>query len=285
MTDYTIRLWQPEDKPRMKALWEDAFGDDGEFIDTFYRCFLKKDTCLVAECDGKVVSAMYILDDFRVYPYRKNVLKAGYAYALATDPEYQGRGIGKAVYKAVTEKILETHDIAFVLPAEESLYPFYEQAAGAKPMTIMREARFTPEDLRDVERVPAARIPAFQYAGMREMFMNGLPHAACTEPFIDFMEEYVEADHGDFFLTEHGIAAVETVGDTCRISELLCPDTDGMAAIAGVAAYYRDAEEYIVRSPFFFDGPGKKKTVMLGVMKEEPDYPMPFDMWFGLGLD
>ena len=284
MTDYIIRLWNPEDKPQMKALWENAFGDDGEFIDPFFRNFLKTDTCLVAECDGRVVSAMYILEDFRVYPYRKNVLTAGYAYALATDPEYRGQGIGKAVYKAVTDKILEKHDIAFVLPAEESLYPFYEKAAGAKPMTIMREARFTAEDLRDIQRVPAARIPAFQYAGLREMYMSGMPHASCTDEMVDFMEEYMEV-HGDFFLTEQGIAAVETVGDACRISELLCPDTDGMAVIAGVASYYKDAEEYIVRSPFFFDGPGKKKTVMLGVLKEEPEYPMPFDMWFGLGLD
>lgn len=284
MTDYTIRLWSPEDKPQMKALWEDAFGDDGEFIDTFFRNFLKKDTCLVAECEGKVVSAMYILEGFRLYPYRKNVLTAGYSYALATHPDYRGRGIGRAVYKAVTEKILEKHDMALVLPAEESLYPFYEEATGAKPVTIMREARFTPAELEGIEPTQAARIPAFQYAGLREMFMSGMPHAACTDEMVDFMEEYME-EHGDFFLTEHGIAAVETVNDVCRITELLCPDTDGMDAIAGVARYYRDAEAYLVRSPFFFDGPGKKKTVMLGVLKEEPEYPMPFDMWFGLGLD
>lgn len=284
MTDYTIRLWQPEDKPQMKALWEEAFGDDGEFIDTFFRSFLKKDTCLVAECEGRVVSAMYILEGFRTYPYRKNVLTAGYSYALATHPDYRGRGIGKAVYKAVTEKILEKHDMALVLPAEESLYPFYEEATGAKPVTIMREARFTPEELQGIKPFAAARIPAFQYAGLREMYMSGMPHASCTDEIVDFMEEYMEV-HGDFFLTEKGIAAVETVGDTCRISELLSPDTDGMAILAGVASYYRNAEEYIVRSPFFFDGPGKKKTVMLGVLKEEPEYPMPFDMWFGLGLD
>lgn len=283
MTDYTIRLWNPEDKPALKALWELAFGDDEKYIDTFFRNFLKKDTCLVAECDGRVVSAMYILEGFRTYPYRKNILTAGYSYALATHPDYRGRGIGRAVYKAVTKQILEKHDMALVLPAEESLYPFYEEATGAKPMTIMREARFTHTDLEGIEPAQAARIPAFQYAGMREMYMSGMPHAACTEPLIDFMEDYME-ENGDFFLTEQGIAAVEMVGDACRITELLCPDTDGMAVVAGVASYYK-AEEYIVRSPFFFDGPGKKKTVMLGVLKDEPDYPMPFDMWWGLGLD
>lgn len=283
MTDYTIRLWRTEDKPQLKALWKLAFGDSDEFIDAFYAAFLKRDCCIVAEQDGKVVSAMYVLKNFRVYPYRKNILTAGYTYALATLPEYRGKGIGREVYKAATAEVLKTHDMACVLPAEESLHPFYENATGARPMSIMRQARFTPEDLKDIKRASAARIPAYQYAGMREMYMSGMPHTACTEDFIDFMEEYMEP-HGDFFLTEEGIAAVEIEGGTCRITELLCPDTDGMAVIAGVAAYHK-AEEYIVRSPFFFDGPGKKQTVMLAVLKEEPDYPMPFDLWWGFGLD
>lgn len=283
MTDYILRPWNPEDKPQLKALWEQAFGDDGEYIDTFFRVFLKKDACVVAECDSKVVSAMYILGGHTVYPYRKNLLSAGYTYALATLPEYRGRGIGKAVYQAANAKALEKHDMALVLPAEEELYPFYEEAAGAKIMSIMKEAVLTPEDLFGVEPAKAARIPAFQYFGMRESILTGMPHVSFSEDMVDFMEEYFE-ENGDFFMTEEGIAAVETVNGECRITELLCPDTDGMAVIAGVAAYHR-AEEYTVRSPYFFDGPGKKKNVMLGVLKAEPDYPMPFDLWWGFGLD
>lgn len=283
MTDYILRTWQPQDKPQLKALWELSFGDDGEFIDAFFRAFLKKDTCVVAECDGKVVSAMYILANNMINPYRKNLLSAGYTYALATLPEYRGRGIGKAVYQAANAKVLETHDMAFVLPAEESLYPFYEEATGAKVSSIMREAVLTPEDLFGIEPTRAARIPAFQYFGMRESILSGLPHASFNDDMVDFMEDWFEPN-GDFFITEQGIAAVETVNGVCRITELLCPDTDGMAVIAGVAAYHK-ADEYIVRSPFFFDGPGKKKPVMLGVLKEEPDYPMPFDLWWGFGLD
>lgn len=283
MTDYILRPWQPQDKPQLKALWELAFGDDGEFIDAFFRAFLKKDTCVVAECDGKVVSAMYIIGGSTVYPYRKNMLSTGYTYALATLPEYRGRGIGKAVYQAANTKALEGHDLALVQPAEEGLYPFYEEAAGAKVMSIMKEAVFTPEDLFGIEPAKAARIPAFQYFGMRESILSGMPHASFSDDMVDFMEDYFE-QNGDFFMTEEGIAAVETVNGACRITELLTPDTDGMAVIAGVAAYHK-ADKYIVRSPFFFDGPGRKKSVMLGVLKEEPDYPMPFDLWWGFGLD
>lgn len=283
MKDYILRLWQPEDKPELKALWELAFGDDGEYIDTFFRSFLKEDSCVVAECDDKVVSAMYILGNNTLWPYRKNRLTAGYTYALATLPEYRGRGIGKAVYQAAAEKALEKHDIAAVLPAEEGLYPFYESANGAKALSIRREAIIKAEDLKDVKVINAARIPAFHYFGIRESILRGMPHVTFSEEMIDFMEDYME-EHGDFFMTEEGIAMVEPGDGTCRITELLCPDTDGMSVIAAVAAYHR-TEEYLVRSPFFFSGPGKKKTSVLGVLKEEPEYPMPFDMWWGFGLD
>lgn len=283
MNDYIIRPWREEDKPDLKTLWKLAFGDSDDYIDTFFRNFLKKDGCVVAEWDGRVVSAMYILSSNRLNPYRKNILTAGYTYALATRPEYRGRGIGAAVYKAAAEKALETHDMACVLPAEEGLYPFYEKANGAKVVSCLREARFTREEVTARRAISCARIPAFQYFGIREMHMNGLPHVTYSEAFMDFMEEYGE-ENMDFFLSEQGIAAVETANGVCRVTELLCPDTDGMDLLAGIAAYHR-AEEYIVRSPFFFDGPGTKKAGVMAVMKGEPDYPMPFDLWWGFGLD
>lgn len=283
MTDYILRPWQNQDKPQLKALWVTAFGDPEEYIDTFFRCFLKKDRCIVAECDGKVVSAMYILGENTAYPYRRNMLSAGYTYALATLPEYRGRGIGRAVYQAATAKVLETHDMALVLPAEESLYPFYEKATGASLMSIAKEAELTPADLAGIKPVNAARISAFVYFGMRESYLSGMPHVSYTDDMVDFMEEWFEPN-GDFFMTEQGIAAVETENGVCHIRELLCPDTDGMAVIAGVAAYHK-ADRYIVRSPYFFDGPGRKRPFMLGVLKEQPEYPMPFDLWWGFGLD
>ena len=283
MSDYTLRPWQPEDKPRLKALWALAFGDSDAYIDAFFRALLKKDGCIVAECDGQVVSAMYILGGNTVYPYRKNLLSAGYTYALATHPDYRGRGIGRAVYAAATAQALERHDMALVLPAEERLYPFYAEASGARVMSIMREAVIPAGALASVAPARAARIPAFQYFGLRESLLAGLPHVSFSEDMMSFLEEYFETA-GDFFVTESGIAAAETANGKCRITELLCPDGDDMAILAGIHAYIR-AGEYTVRSPFFFDGPGDKKPVMLGVMNAEPDYPMPFDLWWGFGLD
>ena len=280
MTDAVLRLWQPEDRPQLKALWQIAFGDSEEYIDRFFDGFLRTDSCVVAEADGIVVSAMYIVPDVQLFPFRKNILTAGYTYALATLPAYRGRGIGSAVYRAACGKALETADAACVLPAEESLYPFYESSAGASPLGGIREGQIAREELAGLPTRQMARIPAGQYAGMREWFLGGMPHAVFPDGLYDFME----VSGTEFFMMEEGVAAAETENGVCRILELLAPTVDGMTAIASVARWC-PAREYIVRTPLFFDGPGERRPFVLAALKTVPDFPIPDDFWWGFGLD
>lgn len=280
MHDYIIRSFAPEDKPALKALWQTVFGDSEAYIDGFFDRFLTPGGCMVAEADGKVVSAMYIIPGMTAYPYRKNTLSAGYTYALATLPEYRRRGIGTAVYKAASDAALKGADAACVLPAESGLYPFYESASGAKTFSAVREARFQKSELAGVSPCMASRVPALKYAGMREMLLGGMPHVTFPAALFDLMEE----SGTDFFVLADGLAAAETQDGVCRITELLVPDGDGMAAIAAVARWCA-AEEYIVRSPVFFDCPGEVRPLVLAALKETPGYPMPDDLWWGFGLE
>jgi GNAT superfamily N-acetyltransferase len=281
MTDYTIRSWQPQDKEALAALWQVAFGDDRAFIDSFFDTFVTgEDACVVAEADGQVVSAMYIIPGETLYPYRKNTLSGAYTYALATLPEYRGRGIGKAVYQAANQRALAVADVACVLPAQEGLYPFYEAAAGAVPLSYAKEARFTREELAGIPTGMAARIPALKYAGMREMLLGGMPHATVPTELFELMEE----NGTDFFVLEGGVAAAEKDGDVCRVTELLDPNTDNMKSIASIAKWCA-AKEYIVRTPVFFDGPGQLRPLMLAAMNAKPNYSMPNDLWWGFGLE
>ncbi len=280
MNDFMLRDWAPDDRAALKTLWRIAFGDGDDYIERFFDCFLRPETCIVAEADGRPVSAMYLLPGHTVYPYRKNVMTAGYAYALATLPEYRGRGIGRAVYKAVSDRILETADAAGVLPAEESLYPFYENAAGAKPMSFVREAKLSKSDLAGITPCNGARIPTLEYDGIRDQLLRGMPHVTPPPEVFDLLE----STGTEFFVLENGLAAAETEDGVCRILELLDPDTDAMTSIAGVARWC-PAGEYIVRTPLFFDGPGDARPFMLATLGETPSHPMPDDLWWGFGLD
>lgn len=280
MRDFIIRDWQSEDKPALKTLWQTAFGDSDEYIGSFFDSFLRPGACVAAEADGKVVSAMYIIPGHRLFHNRGKSLSAGYTYALATLPEYRGRGIGAAVYKAASDKALAQADAACVLPAEAGLYPFYEKASGAAPMSYIREARFTRAELKDLPRSPAARFPAYQYAGVREQLLSGYPHAVLNPDIFDHLEE----NGCEFFVLEHGLAAAETENGGCLVHELISPRTDGMDALASLAAWC-PAEEYVVRTPLFFEGPGEARPFMLAALRSGPTFPLADDLWWGFGLD
>ncbi len=280
MSDFTIRDSRTGDEPQLRELWRTAFGDSDEYIDSFFENLFRTDECVVAEADGKVVSAMYVLPGETVFPFRKNRLTAGYTYALATLPEYRSRGIGRAVYKAASDKALGSADAACVLPAEESLYPFYENASGAKPFSFIREARIPKAELEGHVPVMAVPVPAGQYAGMREWFLSELPHVTFPEALYD----HLEASGMEFFMMEKGAAAVETDNGVCVIQELLAPDADPLSAVAGIARWCR-AEEYIVRTPLFLDGIGERRPFMLAAIPQPPAYPLPDDLWWGFGMD
>lgn len=280
MSNTILRPWQPEDKPALRELWRVGFGDGNEVIDRFHGTLLKPDGCIVAEADGKAVSAMYILHGQTLRPFRKHVLTAGYAYALATLPDHRGRGIGAAVYRACCDKILETADMACVLPSEAALYPFYEKANGAAPVSYIREAVMTRSEMQSAAPAMAARIPGYQYAGVRELHLSGQPHALPSEEIFDLLEE----TGMEFFILENGAAMVERLDGACYVRELIDLGDDPAPSLAAVARWC-PAERYVVASPVFCDGPGAIRPYMLGVMKKAPNYPMPNDLWWGPGLE
>ena len=280
MPEYIIRDHTPSDAAALKALWKTCFEDDDASIDSFFELFSSPGACLTAEAEGQIVSAMHILPVQSLYVDRRCILSAGYTYALATLPAYRGRGIGTAVCKACCERVLETADAACVLPAEPALYPFYEKASGAKPLTFARNARFTRAELMEYPAANAARIPGYQYPGFRESILGGLPHAVLPEAYYD----YLEACGMEFFILENGAAAVETSGGVCRIRELLDTGRDPMASIAGIRRWCA-AEEYTVASPAYFRGPGEIVPHVLGTLRDGLKANLPDDLWWGLGLE
>lgn len=280
MTEYILRDWTPADIPALKQLWITCFEDSEELVDDFFARFLHPGCCVAAELGGIIVSAMYILPIRNVSAGRRKNYSAGYTYALATLPAYRNRGIGTAVYLACCRKVHETAALACVLPAERSLYPFYRSASGAQPVSFVREARFTREGLKAIPPARAVRFPGERYGALRENLLTGYPHATFDEEYYEWMEQYGI----EFFLLEHGLAAAEVSGGQCRIRELLVPEGDPLAAAAAVARWC-PAEEYILHTPVFFDGPGEETPYMLASFDPEVPITIPDDLWWGFGFE
>ncbi len=282
MCDAVLRPWRAEDVPQLTALWQDAFGDDDDYIRTYHGLVLRPGGCVVAQADGRVVSAMYVMDgpNLAIAPGEKRT--AAYTYALATLPPYRGRGIGAAVYKACVAAALDRADVACVLPAEPGLYPFYERAAANIPLSYAREARFSRQELGTLRQDDVTPVSAAAYAARREAVLAGRPHATMNQCFLDLLAYHRQRFEGGLFVSASGAAAAEVTDGVCAVSELLDPSGDGMGLLAAVAARC-PAERYVVRSPLFFGGPGEVRPFMLGVPRSPA--PMPRDLWWGVAFD
>ncbi len=284
MNDVLIRPWRDEDRPRLLDLWQQAFGDDRAHIEKFFSLFLTPEACLVAVADGQVVSAMYILDGPMIFPPAGRSLSTAYTYALATDPDWRGRGIGTAVYKACVKAALERADAVCVLPAEPSLYEFYTKSAGCRPISSVREAVIDAGEIEPGRAEDAAVISTGEYYLRRKALLRGQPYTVMTPGFYTLELYQMQQLGGGLISVDGDIAAVEMDGDTCRILELLAPEGDWMDVLQAVAARF-PAARYMVRTPLFLPGPGQERPFVLAALRPDVDCPVPESLWWGFALD
>lgn len=111
-------------------IWKTVFGDTDSFIGEFINRLTKEDTILLCCADGKPVSMACFLPVTITGSITAEAsdamslssLDARYVYAVATLPEYRGRGYAAKVLAFALEHL----NLPLVLsPAEESLYDYY----------------------------------------------------------------------------------------------------------------------------------------------------------------
>ncbi len=283
MSEFTIRPWRKEDRPRLMTLWQDAFGDDTDYIEKFFSLFLRPDACIVAEAEGQAVSAMYVLDGPVLFPPAGKSLSTAYTYALATDPAWRDRGIGTAVYKACVRAALERADAACVLPASPELYAFYEKASGCIPVSSVREAVFARDEIPAADRT-AAPISVGEYYLRRKAVLRGQPYTVLTADLFALESYHIQRFGGGLFSVDGDIAVVEMDGPTCRIVELLAPEGDWMGVLGAIAERF-PAERYLVRSPLFCPGPGRARPFVMAAVRPGSALSGGSDLWWGFAFD
>ena len=77
-------------KEQLRELWHSVFGDGYEYIDAFFAAYRCEDVVHTLSVGGIVVSALYALP-FTLCSDEKSIA-AAYIYAVATAPEYRGKG-------------------------------------------------------------------------------------------------------------------------------------------------------------------------------------------------
>lgn len=113
---------KPEDRDDLKVLWLTCFGGPQSYIDFYYdRRFVPEDTLVWREND-RPVSMMTLM---RI---RKNGEEGAYVYAVATLPEFRGRGLMTRLDQW-SQGIMKERGMTFsaLVPAEPGLFPMYEK--------------------------------------------------------------------------------------------------------------------------------------------------------------
>ncbi len=233
MNDATVRAMRPDDIPELTALWAESFGDGLALIGDFFRLLPGLGTAVVAECGSGVVGGAYavILGELRGIPDRRPL--CSYIYAVAVDKAHRHRGLGSALVKAAGEAARGLGaDFICTLPAEASLYNWYEDVLGVRPAL-----RTVTHNVRSLPVFPCARLSPTEYMRRREELLHGRVRLCPTAAALEFTQSLCEAYGGGLFDCGAGICAAYVEDGVCLIRELICENENDRAdAAASVGA-------------------------------------------------
>ena len=170
----------------LKGLWKTVFGDTDFFIDSFFDVAFSPDRCRCIEENGKIVSALYWLD------CQWECQKIAYIYAVATDPQYRGKGLASRLMEDTHAQLKELGYAGAVLKPAKGLFPFYERL-GYQTNSFVRYFTVVAKD----PPIPVKAVSPEEHAHLRQTFLpeNSIPQEGVTLDFLHlFADVYAAAD-------------------------------------------------------------------------------------------
>lgn len=189
----------------LRSLWQQAFGDSEETLDSFFATAFSPDRCNYLTEANQPVSALYWFDcslDGR---------KLAYLYALATDTAHRGKGLAHKLMEATHDQLRKAGYCGAVLvPGEASLFDFYEKM-GYRTATTIAEFTCMAEDTP----VSLTQITPDEYAQLRKSY---LPAGGVLQEneALAFLQT-----QGAFYRGEDFLLAASVLEDTLIAQELL----------------------------------------------------------------
>lgn len=279
------------EEAEVSALWAKVFGDDGGFLEEFYRRCAPFDRVMVLREEGALRTILTApLTEVRCPNGR--VLKAGYMYALASEPAIRNRGFGRDMMR-YGEVCLKGQgaDCALLVPAEPSLFRFFDSLDYIPAFSHIRR-ELAAADCPRVQPGDSLRpAGAEEYNELRRGWLRGRLCMDCSDDMVEFQRWLARESGGDLYRLElpggAGCAVVELYGDGPVIKELLCAAEDVDRAMALLCVRH-PAERFVFRLPVWSGQDGER--VLWGAVRWLYGHPSPWwpegtDGYLGIALD
>lgn len=148
------------DREALTALWQEAFGDEREFVDCFFASAYAPERSLGAFRDGCLAGALYWFDCVLQGE------KIAYVYAVATAKASRGQGIATNLMEQLHGVLRgKGYGAAVLCPGSEELFRFYSRM-GYRTAGTRRERKW-----KAGEKVDITQISREEYALRRAVLL------------------------------------------------------------------------------------------------------------------
>jgi len=234
MAEFSVRDFRPADVPSLIPLWRRVFGDPEEMIADFFSLLPGMGGCVVAEQEGHIVGLSNVISGMELVAPGALPRTCGYVYAVAVDEDARHRGIGAALVAASVALAGRLGaSVLCTLPAEPSLYEWYEQLMGVS--CALRRTRY---ETACAPALPVAPLSAADYMTRREALLASRPHLRLTGTAADFAARFYAQFGGGLYACGGALCAAYTDGGCAYIKELVAPDgRDAVPVAASLGAF------------------------------------------------
>lgn len=234
-----------KDRPRLRRLWQLAFGDSDEYIDCFFAACTDPEQVLVLADEGGV-QAMTAWFDMPLVSAVGGQWPGAYLYAVATHPDCRGKGYAGRLLAWAGEWLCgKGFACLTTVPASESLHRFFAANGFAEQFALM-EREITPD--MTLAPAPIAAVEWQEYGKLRKVQLSGVAHVACGEEGLAYQQAVCKLSGGGLFRVGSGCACVERAGDVAVVKELLAPAEEHPAVLSALAQAV-SAKTWLVRTP------------------------------------
>lgn len=271
--------------PQLKKVWKECFHDEDSYIEFFFTQKFQCENTLVWLEEGKAAAMLHMLPASVVQG--GGLMPIRYVYAVATLPEYRGRGISNRLLAYGNSWMEERKEFSILVPAEDSLFGFYEKQ-GYVPAFSLKRVRliFTGKEEQsgkleykktEPKQYQVIRDRHFMKEGYVSWGLDAIRYALAEYEFTKGFSWYFTYEKGEMSPLE-GVLLGHKIGEKLIIKEIACEDS-AIPEIMSMICKDMEVSEAEVRLPAYSKVKGKSLSYGMSFLSGTSDG------YLGLALD